>query len=624
MRFIRVHLVPCVAGMLVGLPSAAACAVFHDGLESVAAMTTNGGTVNGSVAFVAGVNSNAIEFTGTGFALFSGPPFASAAGSLSMWLQKNSTDTQGGIAQIGSIGQNNSVGVFYANQNDLVFEVRGDTGVAASIIEPGALQSSSWVHLVVTWSTRPGGVEMFTFVDGLFSKFAFLADTLNLTAPQLQLGFTGFYGLGQSRIDEVRFFDWALLDGEVYGEYVFSQKAFVRQGSAAVSTGPVQIVNGQLCVHGTVFHGRGVAYSPTPVGFSVGQFPILSDPGVINRDAPLLRALHANVIRTYSPPPNNTLLDAFYNNGVDPIYMIMDYFVPATGVDFADPAFINFHRDQFVAMVNQFKDHPGVLAWGIGNEVNLGLSPQQLTDWYAMAGVLANAAHQAEGATFHPTMIINGSLMGLGDATVGADDVSLSAVDMWGMNLYFGDHPHCHFDYYRRVSSKPLFITEFGIDAYDDVSSAEYPATQASYDVNQWRWIEQNSLGGTVFEYSDEWWKGGTPAVHDFGGFGSRTQPDGFSNEEWWGLVSAADGGAGPDILTARQVYNDLATEFAYAPGDGDQDGDVDLADYGKLQSCVGGSATGACGSAFEFLIDGVIDGNDLDGFTAVVTGPAG
>lgn len=609
--------------MAIGETARGQCELFYAALESQSGVSGNGGTINGSASFGPGVNGNAIEFSGGGFAVFGGSQFPTGAGSISFWIRKNAADAQGGILQIGSIGQPNSVGVFYINDDEIVFEVRGESGVASQIFKPGLFETTAFNHVVVTWKTEASGVSMTMFVNGVFTDFASLEDGLNLAAPQLQLGFTGFYGPGVCILDEIRFFDWALLDGEVYAEFVFSQNRFAQQPSTSpVSTGPVQIVDGQLRVDGQPFVVKGAAYSPTPVGFDVGQFPILSDPSVINRDAPILRSLGANTIRTYTPPPNNTLLDVMYNNGVDPIYVIMGYFVPTTGIDYSDPAVIAFHQAQFVAMVNQFKNHPGVLAWGIGNEVNLGKSPQQLADWYEMAEVLAAAAHNEEGASYHPTVIVNGSLTGLGDTAVNSDDLSLDSVDMWGLNLYFGDHPRCHFDYYNRISDKPIVITEFGIDALDHRVSLEYPNTHADFVVRQWRWIEQSTVGATVFEYCDEWWKGGTPFVHDFGGFATQTQPDGFSNEEWWGLLSVANNGSNPDILTARTAYNDLATEFAFDPGDHDQDGDVDLNDYQGYQICNGGQATGACGSAFDFEIDGTISEGDLTGFMANLTGP--
>ncbi len=59
----------------------------------------------------------------------------------------------------------------------------------------------------------------------------------------------------------------------------------------------------------------------------------------------------------------------------------------------------------------------------------------------------------------------------------------------------------------------------------------------------------------------------------------------------------------------------------AAAPGDGDEDGDVDLADFMLFQACHGASATGTC-AAFDLNDDDAIDNTDLDLFIAALTGP--
>ncbi len=60
-------------------------------------------------------------------------------------------------------------------------------------------------------------------------------------------------------------------------------------------------------------------------------------------------------------------------------------------------------------------------------------------------------------------------------------------------------------------------------------------------------------LGATFFEWSDEWWKAGTPSSHSTNGF-YFSMPDGYSNEEWYGIV---------DIYREpRQAYHTLAAAY--------------------------------------------------------------
>ena len=58
------------------------------------------------------------------------------------------------------------------------------------------------------------------------------------------------------------------------------------------------------------------------------------------------------------------------------------------------------------------------------------------------------------------------------------------------------------------------------------------------------------------------------------------------------------------------------------ATADYDGDGDVDLADMAAFQACFGGAGDGACGQAFEFCSDEIINLGDFVGFKQRLTGP--
>jgi hypothetical protein len=289
-----------------------------------------------------------------------------------------------------------------------------------------------------------------------------------------------------------------------------------------------------------------------------------------------------NTVRLWGKlPPNEVLLDKLYNGGNNPIYAIMGVWIDPN-LDYNDPNIIRDLEQDFGAYVEEFKSHPAVLGWGIGNEVNLaylkggakeGRSP---SEWYALANRLAKEAHRIEGDSYHPTMIINGGLTFLGDTEHGSDDVSLDHVDAWGVNAYFGYEAHCYFDYYHRLSAKPLVVTEFGIDAYDNIAGEEDPNLQAEWDVQQWQAICTSTAGGTVMEYSDEWWKCDNPNLQGTCGFITDTHPDRYSNEEWYGIVSVQDNGASCDVVTPRKAYSALGEEFTSNDTDWDCDSIVD------------------------------------------------
>jgi hypothetical protein len=83
------------------------------------------------------------------------------------------------------------------------------------------------------------------------------------------------------------------------------------------------------------------------------------------------------------------------------------------------------------------------------------------------------------------------------------------------------------------------------------VAGYESQSEQASYLNTLWLDIAQElsandqskvCLGGTVFEWNDEWWKTGGVGVHEPDGYETTwnviAHPDGFANEEWFGIVS--------------------------------------------------------------------------------------
>jgi hypothetical protein len=330
------------------------------------------------------------------------------------------------------------------------------------------------------------------------------------------------------------------------------------------STGPVQIQGRQLLVRGQPFQIRGVGYAPTPIGRGVDEVAIYSDPAIYGRDLPLLRALGANTIRTWGPVTSHGLLQAAYNGGDHPIYVIMGLWV-APSVPLADPTARQGILDRFRAYVAEYKDEPAVLMWGVGNEVNQGYRGPK-ADWYRLLNDLGEVAYDVEGAAWHPVATANWDLFHLGQAAQGADDAGLPYLDVWGVTAYRGRTFTDLFTTYTARSQKPLWIAEYGLDAWDAERGREDGAQQADYVGALWDAIAAQSaicVGGTLMAYSDEWWKAGQPAVHNPGGYPNLARPVRSSDDEWYGLLSttAAPSG-GPDQMHPRPAYDALRARW--------------------------------------------------------------
>ena len=109
-----------------------------------------------------------------------------------------------------------------------------------------------------------------------------------------------------------------------------------------------------------------------------------------------------------------------------------------------------------------------------------------------------------------------------------------------------------------------------GVPAYHHIKSPpEAEALQAEYLKNNWEDIERNlgggpgvgnAIGGFLFEWMDEWWKAGPPpqydpAIHDIVGQFGGPFPDGWSYEEWYGVVGQGDGKNSPYERQLRKAY---------------------------------------------------------------------
>ncbi len=174
----------------------------------------------------------------------------------------------------------------------------------------------------------------------------------------------------------------------------------------------VTISGREFLVSGQPFITKGVGYAPTPIGDDPETTPPYGDyftsnyNNIYDRDFPLLRDMGANTIRLWGW--NNTadhldFLDKAYNGGVNPIYVIAGYWINA-GLDI-DPNSLNNVREQLKAefreMVSIHKNHPAILMWAIGNELNASwMYGGNLTNLFSLINEMSEEAH-AEDAN-HP------------------------------------------------------------------------------------------------------------------------------------------------------------------------------------------------------------------------------
>ena len=342
-----------------------------------------------------------------------------------------------------------------------------------------------------------------------------------------------------------------------------------------VSTGAIKVIGRKLFVDGVDFKIKAVGYAPVPIGYSGDSYDITVHKELRDRDFPLLRAMNTNAIRTWGKVNSISFLDDAWNNGNNPIRVIMGYWMGPER-DYQSETIRQSILDDFEDYVQAYKDHPAVLVWAIGNEENNfygGGNNEKHAAYFSLVDEMAKKTYTLEGPSYHPVVAVSleipGQLATVGSYAVGSDDGSIQYVDIWGINNYpiytFGDF----FDKFAEKTSKPLLITEYGIDALNNTNKNEYEGAHAEWVLNQWDEIYSSdvTIGGSLMAYSDEWWKGNNfgcdnSNTHGYCGYTTDSHPDNYANEEWWGIMRIVENGDDPNIMQPRQVYYTLMSAF--------------------------------------------------------------
>lgn len=339
----------------------------------------------------------------------------------------------------------------------------------------------------------------------------------------------------------------------------FAIALFEPQFSVLANT--VRIQGNRLLVNGRAFYVKGVCYSPVPTGESPSYFPFgdyfTPDYAYLwKRDLPLLKSLGANTIRIYGWNNSNDhtqFLDEVQSNG---LLIFVTYFIGSTS---DTPVATEQQRStviyEFSKQVWFYKNHPAILMWGFGNEMN-GVWNGYLAEFNNVGN--CGWSHDCyystatQGGCYDKIACVYKGLFGLindactaakkyanrlctssfadvdfvitSDVTsvtkIGRFDSLLSAMDVWSIQLYRGKSFGSVFDQYGHQSSKPLLITEYGIDSYNDPCG----------------WAENNDINGSVcFNVANDG-NGGSDNTSDFVGCKSDKScsiPGSIIQSEW-------------------------------------------------------------------------------------------
>ena len=141
-----------------------------------------------------------------------------------------------------------------------------------------------------------------------------------------------------------------------------------------------------------------------------------------------IAAYGGNSIRTWGTGGAQKVLDTAYKYGLT-VLMGLDVARERHGFNYDDTAAVNKQMNKLRAEVLKYKDHPSLLAWGIGNELNLQYKNPKV--WNAV-NEISKMIHQLDPN--HPTTtVLAGVDKGLVDyLKERTPDIDLLAVNTYG------------------------------------------------------------------------------------------------------------------------------------------------------------------------------------------------
>jgi hypothetical protein len=167
-----------------------------------------------------------------------------------------------------------------------------------------------------------------------------------------------------------------------------------------------------------------------------------------------LAAAGANSVRTWGADGIDARLDAAHALGLSVTVGIW-LGHERHGFDYSDEAQVREQLERARQTVLRYKDHPAVLLWGIGNEMEGFGEGDDPAIWKAVNDI---AAMVKTLDPLHPTMTVTAEL---GGGRIEGVQKRCPAIDIHGINSY-GGAPSVAERYRAGGATKPYVLTEFG------------------------------------------------------------------------------------------------------------------------------------------------------------------
>jgi hypothetical protein len=184
--------------------------------------------------------------------------------------------------------------------------------------------------------------------------------------------------------------------------------------------------------------------------------------GQVNFDA--MKAVGANSFRTWGVDDAQNILDEAQKNGLT---VMLGFWLQHErhGFDYSNAAKVQSQLNHFKNMVDKYKNHPALLMWGIGNELDLDYTNPMC--WNAVQDI-AKYIHQVDPN--HPTSTVTA---GLDSLEVDLIKARCPDIDIYCVNTYgdIGNVPH---NIKKYGWNGPYMITEWGPNGHWESPRTEW------------------------------------------------------------------------------------------------------------------------------------------------------
>lgn len=185
-----------------------------------------------------------------------------------------------------------------------------------------------------------------------------------------------------------------------------------------------------------------------------------------------LKRSGGNTVRTWgvdqleNSPGGNTLLNKCSDLGLS-VMLGLWVVHPRHGADYGDPLFIQRQRDRIRASVRAYRDHPALLLWGLGNEMEEDGEDPRI--WQELE-ILAQIVKEAD--PHHPVCTV---IAGTDNDKIRRMMEHYTSLDLLGVNIYGGAE-----QVDQRLAdqgwTRPYLLTEFGSVGHWEVEMTSWGA----------------------------------------------------------------------------------------------------------------------------------------------------